>query len=158
MREERLVFGGIPIVIRVSAEDSGGAMTVLEEVEPMSDTPLHVHSREDELFYVVEGEHIFQRGHEQFRLGPGESIFCLRRTPHSQRRVEPRVGHELVVLTPGGFEQFSVTSPRPSAPARSAPTLMRRPPRRRASPGSESRAQPSAGGMLWLRRKRLSRS
>jgi mannose-6-phosphate isomerase-like protein (cupin superfamily) len=55
MREERLVFGGIPIVIRVNAEDSGGAMTVLEEVEPMSDTPLHVHSREDELFYVVEG-------------------------------------------------------------------------------------------------------
>jgi len=106
MREERLVFGGITIVIRVSAEDSGGAMTVLEEVEPMSDTPLHVHSREDELFYVVEGEHIFQRANEEFRLGPGEAIFCPRRIPHSQRRVEPGVGRELVVLTPGGFEQF----------------------------------------------------
>jgi hypothetical protein len=32
VREERLVFGGIEIVIRVSAEDSGGAMMAHEEV------------------------------------------------------------------------------------------------------------------------------
>ena len=48
MREERLVLGEVTIVIRVSAEDSGGAMTVVEEIPPMVDTPLHVHSREDE--------------------------------------------------------------------------------------------------------------
>jgi mannose-6-phosphate isomerase-like protein (cupin superfamily) len=106
LREERLVFGEVTVVIRVSAEDSGGAMTVLEEVPPMVDTPLHVHSREDELFYIVEGEHIVQRGQEEFRLGPGEAIFCPRGVPHAQRRVEPGVGRELVVLTPGGFEQF----------------------------------------------------
>jgi uncharacterized cupin superfamily protein len=54
----------------VGGEDSGGALTVLEEVPPMVDTPLHVHSREDELFYILEGEHIVQRGDEEFRLGP----------------------------------------------------------------------------------------
>ena len=106
MREERLAFGGITIVIRVSGEDSDGAMTVLEEVEPMSDTPLHVHSREDELFYVVEGEHIIQLGDQEHRLGPGDAIFAPRGIPHAQRRVEPGVGHELIVLTPGGFERF----------------------------------------------------
>ena len=106
VREERLLFGGVTVVIRVSAEDSGGAMTVLEEVPPMVDTPLHVHSREDELFYIVEGEHIVQRGDEEFRLGPGEAVFCPRGVPHSQRRVEPGVGRELVVFTPGGFERF----------------------------------------------------
>ena len=106
LREERLVFGEVTVVIRVSAEDSGGAMTVLEEVPPMVDTPLHVHSREDELFYIVEGEHIVQRGEEEFRLGPGEAIFCARGVPHSQRRVERGVGRELVVFTPGGFEHF----------------------------------------------------
>ena len=106
VRKERLVFGEVTVVIRVSAEDSGGAMTVLEEVPPMVDTPLHVHSREDELFYIVEGEHIVQRGDEEFRLGPGEAIFCPRGVPHSQRRVEPGVGRELIVFTPGGFEQF----------------------------------------------------
>jgi quercetin dioxygenase-like cupin family protein len=106
LREERLTFGGITIVVRVSAEDSGGAMTVLEEVEPMSDTPLHVHSREDELFYIVEGEHVITLGDEEHRLGPGEAIFAPRGIPHAQRRVEPGKGHELIVVTPGGFEQF----------------------------------------------------
>jgi mannose-6-phosphate isomerase-like protein (cupin superfamily) len=106
LREEGLVFGEVTVVIRVSAEDSGGAMTVLEEVPPMVDTPLHVHSREDELFYIVEGEHVITLGHEEFRLGPGEAIFAPRGIPHAQRRVEPGVGRELVVLTPGGFEEF----------------------------------------------------
>ncbi|HSD25008.1 MAG TPA: cupin domain-containing protein, partial [Solirubrobacterales bacterium] len=106
LREEHLVFGAIEIVIRVSAEDSGGAMTVLEEVPPMSDTPLHVHSREDELFYIVEGEHVITLGNEEHRLGPGDAIFAPRNIPHAQRRVEPGVGRELIVLTPGGFEQF----------------------------------------------------
>jgi mannose-6-phosphate isomerase-like protein (cupin superfamily) len=105
-REERLVFGGVTVVVRVSAKDSGGAMTVLEEIPPMVDTPLHVHSREDELFYIVEGEHIVQRGDEEFTLGPGEAIFCPRGVPHSQRRVEPGIGRELLVFTPGGFEEF----------------------------------------------------
>jgi mannose-6-phosphate isomerase-like protein (cupin superfamily) len=105
-RGERLVFGEVTVVIRVSAEDSGGGMTVLEEVPPMVDTPLHVHSREDELFYIVEGEHIVQRGDDEFRLGPGEALFCPRGVPHSQRRVEPGIGRELLVFIPGGFEQF----------------------------------------------------
>jgi mannose-6-phosphate isomerase-like protein (cupin superfamily) len=106
LREEKLVFGEVTVVIRVSAEDSGGAMTVLEEVPPMVDTPLHVHSREDELFYIVEGEHVITLGQREHRLGPGEAIFAPRGIPHAQRRVEPGVGRELVVLTPGGFEQF----------------------------------------------------
>jgi mannose-6-phosphate isomerase-like protein (cupin superfamily) len=105
-REERLIFGEVTVVIRVSAEDSDGAMTVLEEVPTMVDTPLHVHSREDELFYIVEGEHVITLGEREFRLGPGEAIFAPRGVPHAQRRVEPGVGRELVVLTPGGFEQF----------------------------------------------------
>ncbi|HEY7267269.1 MAG TPA: cupin domain-containing protein [Solirubrobacterales bacterium] len=106
MREERLSLGEVTMVIRVSAGDSGGAMTVLEEVPPMVDTPLHVHSREDELFYIVEGEHIITVGNEERRLGPGDALFAPRGVPHAQRRVEPGVGRELIVLTPGGFEEF----------------------------------------------------
>lgn len=104
--EERLTFGGITVVIRVSSEDSGGALMLMEEVPPMSDTPLHVHSREDELFYILEGEHIITLGEQQHQLGPGEAIFAPRGIPHAQRRVEPGVGRELVAFVPGGFEQF----------------------------------------------------
>jgi len=106
LREERLTFGEITVVVRVSAEDSGGAMTVIEEVEPISDTPLHVHSREHELFYIVEGEHIITLGEAEHRLGPGDAIFAPRGVPHAQRRVEPGVGRELVAFIPGGFDQF----------------------------------------------------
>jgi quercetin dioxygenase-like cupin family protein len=106
LREERLIFGEVNVVIRVSAEDAGGAMAVLEEVPPMVDAPLHVHSRGDELFYIVEGEHIVTLGDEEHLLRPGDALFAPRGIPHAQRRVEPGVGRELIVLTPGGFEQF----------------------------------------------------
>jgi mannose-6-phosphate isomerase-like protein (cupin superfamily) len=104
--EERLVFGEVTVVVRVTAEDSGGAITVLEEMPPMVDTPLHVHSREDELFYILEGEHIITLGEREHRMEPGDALLAPRGVPHAQRRVEPGVGHELIVLTPGGFEQF----------------------------------------------------
>jgi mannose-6-phosphate isomerase-like protein (cupin superfamily) len=103
---EELTFGETTILVRTSAEDSGGAITVLEEIPPMLDTPLHVHSREDELFYVLEGEHIVTRGDEEFQLGPGEAIFLPREVPHAQRRVVPGEGRQLVICTPGGFEGF----------------------------------------------------
>jgi mannose-6-phosphate isomerase-like protein (cupin superfamily) len=103
---EELIFGDTTILVRTSSEDSGGAITVLEEVPPMLDTPLHVHSKEDELFYVLEGEHVVTRGDEEFQLGPGEAIFLPREVPHAQRRVVPGEGRQLVICTPGGFEQF----------------------------------------------------
>jgi mannose-6-phosphate isomerase-like protein (cupin superfamily) len=103
---EELIFEETTILVRTSAEDSGGAITVLEEVPPMLDTPLHVHSREDELFYVLEGEHIVTRGDEEFQLGPGEATFLPREVPHAQRRVVPGEGRQLVICTPGGFEGF----------------------------------------------------
>jgi mannose-6-phosphate isomerase-like protein (cupin superfamily) len=102
---ERLSFGEVEIVVKVPADATGGAYTVFEENEPV-DTPLHVHEREDELFYVLEGEHVFQVGEQEHRAGPGDLVFAPRRVPHSQRRVVPREGRTLVVTSPGGLEGF----------------------------------------------------
>ena len=68
---ERLTFGEGTIIVRASGDTTGGAFTVLEEVPPLLDTPLHVHANEDEMFYVLEGEHIVRCGEEEFHLGPG---------------------------------------------------------------------------------------
>ncbi len=103
---ERLTFGELTILIRVSAEASGGAFTLFEEVPPLADTPLHVHEREDELFYVLEGEHVFQVGDEEFPTGPGGIVFAPRGIPHAQRRVRPGEGRQLVLTTPGGLDGF----------------------------------------------------
>jgi mannose-6-phosphate isomerase-like protein (cupin superfamily) len=76
-----------------------------EEREPV-DTALHVHEREDELFYVLEGEHTFEVGDETFRVGPGGMVFAPRGVPHAQRRVVPRTGRVLVLAVPGGMDGF----------------------------------------------------
>jgi len=102
---ETLRFGEVEILVKASAAATGGAFTVFEENEPV-DTPLHVHQNEDELFYVLEGEHVFQVGEEEFRLGPGGLAFAPRGIPHAQRRVVPRKGRVLVLTSPAGFEGF----------------------------------------------------
>ena len=53
---ERLTFGEVHVVIHADAASTGGALGVMEEVPPARDTPLHVHTSEDELFYALEGE------------------------------------------------------------------------------------------------------
>ena len=103
---ERLVFGPVTVLIRASAETTGGAFSVIEEVPPMVDTPLHVHANEDELFYVLEGEHVVRCGDDEHHLGPGGLIFLPRGIPHSQRRVVPGEGRQLVLTSPAGFEGF----------------------------------------------------
>jgi mannose-6-phosphate isomerase-like protein (cupin superfamily) len=103
---ERLVLGDIVVVVRASAESTGGAFALLEEPPPMVDTPLHVNEREDELFYVLKGEHVYRVGDEEFRVGPGGLVFAPRGVPHSQRRVVPGEGRQLVLVSPGGFEGF----------------------------------------------------
>ena len=102
---ELIEFGEIRILLKASAETTGGAFSVFEESEPV-DTPLHVHEREDELFYVLEGEHVIQIGEEEHRLGPGELAFAPRGIPHSQRRVVPRTGRLLILTAPAGLEGF----------------------------------------------------
>jgi mannose-6-phosphate isomerase-like protein (cupin superfamily) len=98
---ERLRFGEVEIVLRATAD----AFTIFEEHDPV-DTPLHVHEREDELFYVLEAEHVFQVGDEEHVVGPGGLVFAPRGVPHSQRRVVPRTGRILVLTAPGGLEGF----------------------------------------------------
>jgi mannose-6-phosphate isomerase-like protein (cupin superfamily) len=106
MEGERLTFGGGTVVITASAESTGGALAVIEEVPPLLDTPPHVHSNEDELFYALEGEHIIHRGEEELRISPHQSVFAPRGISHAQSRVVPKEGRMLIVITPGGFEGF----------------------------------------------------
>ena len=103
---ERLTFGEVHVVIHADAASTGGALGVIEEVPPLADTPLHVHTNEDELFYALEGEHVIQVGDEEHRIGPGETAFGPRGVPHAQRRVVPAAGRILIAVTPGGFEGF----------------------------------------------------
>lgn len=99
---ERLTFGGGMVLIKAATP----GLTVWEELPPLLDTPLHVHEREDELFHILEGEHVFECGHDRFEVGPGDFLFLPRGVPHTHRRVVPGAGRFLVMTSPGGFDGF----------------------------------------------------
>ena len=103
---ERLEFGGVTVLVKASAETTGGAFTLFEELPPLVDTPLHVHEHEDELFHVLAGEHVFQVGDRELAAGPGDVVFAPRRIPHAQRRAVAGQGRLLVLTSPAGFEGF----------------------------------------------------
>ena len=133
---ERLRFSDADVVIKASADTTGGAFAIVEEIAPL-DTPLHVHEREDEVFYVLEGHHVVEVGDTAFRLGPGDLAFGPRGVPHAQRRVVPRTGRLLTMFSPAGFEGFF----RELAEAERAGTI---------GPGAYAEAS-KRHGLTWLR-------
>jgi mannose-6-phosphate isomerase-like protein (cupin superfamily) len=103
---ELVEFGEARILIRASGESTAGAFTLFEELPPMLDTPMHVHARDDELFYSLAGEHVVQVGEREYQIGPGGMVFAPHGIPHSQRRLVPGEGRLLIMTTPGGFDGF----------------------------------------------------
>jgi len=102
---EQLRFSDAEFLVKASAETTGGSFSIVEEVAPL-DTPPHVHANEDELFIVLEGDHEFTVGETVFDVGPGAVVFAPRGIPHSHRRVVPRTGRFLTLVSPAGFEGF----------------------------------------------------
>ena len=102
---EPLRFSDAEFLVKASAETTGGSFSIVEEIAPL-DTPSHVHANEDELFIVLEGEHEFTVGDTVFDVGPWAVVFAPRGIPHSHRRVVPRTGRFLTLVSPPGFEGF----------------------------------------------------
>ena len=99
-------FFGMLAEIKASAADTGGQYTLVEITAPAGlQTPLHVHYREDEGFYVLEGSVTIEVGDATVELGPGQHAFGPRDIPH-RFTVGPDGAHMIWVLTPSGFEDF----------------------------------------------------
>lgn len=93
----------------LSAEASGGALSIVDIASPLgASPPRHVHDAEDEYFIVLEGQLEFWLEGERFTRGPGEAAMVPRGKEHSFRVIGTGPARHLIVLTPGGFEQFFV--------------------------------------------------
>jgi quercetin dioxygenase-like cupin family protein len=98
---------GMPIWVTLPASRTGGRLTVLEHVaDPGQGPPLHVHTHEDEAFYILAGRFRTRFGDLVADAGPGESIFLPRGIPHTWKCLGPEPGRLLIVITPSGFENF----------------------------------------------------
>ena len=98
---------GEVITVKIGGEQTGGRYAVIEEVSPVGGgPPLHVHLREDELFYVLGGELEFQLGDQRFRAKAGSTAFLPRDIPHTFRNVGAIPSKVLVVIIPAHFVGF----------------------------------------------------
>lgn len=90
----------------VPAEQTGGNLSVFQATMPEGfSPPRHIHTREDEVFVVLEGEAWFDVDGERHLAGPGASVYMPRGVPHTFRVKSP-VARMLGVMTPGAFEEL----------------------------------------------------
>jgi mannose-6-phosphate isomerase-like protein (cupin superfamily) len=98
-------YMGILLTNLVEKKDTNGAFSLLEAtLAPGNEPPPHVHSREDELFYVLEGEFDVYVGEEAFTVKTGECVFLPQFKPHAFVIRSPRL-RVVILYTPGGLEE-----------------------------------------------------
>ncbi|HEX4039656.1 MAG TPA: quercetin 2,3-dioxygenase [Acidobacteriaceae bacterium] len=98
-------FGALA-TIKASAETTGGRVAVIEHLAAQgAGSPLHVHHKEDEWFYVTEGELTFWVGGQTIHAPAGSFVFGPREVPHTFLVSSP-VAKFLLVAEPAGFEKF----------------------------------------------------
>ncbi|MGD9509706.1 MAG: cupin domain-containing protein [Geminicoccaceae bacterium] len=100
------VFGETLIIRRDPAGQSMNVAVVEEIVPPGVGAPLHRHSREDEIFYVIEGSFRIWRGEEVLDAGPGGVALLPRDQIHTFKNIGAAPGRLLTVIVPAGFERF----------------------------------------------------
>lgn len=101
-------FLGLPTIIHASAKSTTGAYGLVEHpsMHPGFATPYHLHHREDEAFYVIEGEVAFVLNGEWKRVGPGAYVYGPREIPHGFKVVGDAPARMLILCAPAGFENF----------------------------------------------------
>ena len=98
---EHLGRGIARVFFKVATTDSHGSLVVIEMTHHAKGGPArHLHYEQDEWFYVVEGEYVFEIGQERIRLKPGDSVFGPRQVPHVWAFVGDAPGRILFVFTP----------------------------------------------------------
>lgn len=104
---EVLTFLDSLLAIRADGRRTGGQLGLSESWAPQGHcSPLHVHSREDEAFFVIDGGMQFWLGEDPpFRHESGGLAWLPRLQPHAFVVTSP-TARFLTITTPGGFEDL----------------------------------------------------
>jgi quercetin dioxygenase-like cupin family protein len=100
---------GVTHIYKAMAADTAGAISIWEDiVPPGAGAPPHVHAREDEAFYVLNGEiQVEIEGDAPRRVGPGGFFYGPRHRRHGYRNVADQPARMLVLCTPSvGLDQM----------------------------------------------------
>lgn len=97
---------GEVVTYKITSERTGGAYSLFEVVsEPGGGPPPHVQHREDEAFYVLEGEYEFLDDGHTMRAGTGSLVYVPKGSLHTYKNVGTTPGKMLVSQTPGGLHE-----------------------------------------------------
>ena len=116
-------FGSLAMV-KASSASTDSRVFVVEMLAPRgAGSPLHVHHREEEWFYVTEGELIFWVGGQVIDAPPGSFVYGPRDIPHTFDVISDEARF-LLVTEPAGFEAFmrAASEPAPSLTIPPPPT------------------------------------
>jgi quercetin dioxygenase-like cupin family protein len=93
--------------IKCDGNDTSGAFALIEAVVPPGNgPPPHIHNREDEAFYVLEGELQFYLEDSSFTATTGAWVTLARHSLHFFKNTGPKPARILIMVTPAGLENF----------------------------------------------------
>lgn len=94
---------------KLTTTQTGGSIAICEfnnkDTTDWNWVPSHIHTREDEIWYVLEGELTFKINDELRTAGPGSIVFGARNIMHSYRISKAPVKY-LLMLTPAGIDML----------------------------------------------------
>ena len=98
---------GEPGLIKLAGDDTGNAVSIIQFTAPkFSGPPLHRLDREDEWFYVLDGELTWEIDGQRYTGVAGASVFIPRGTVHTYQNFRDETAHLLIMVTPAGLDQF----------------------------------------------------
>jgi quercetin dioxygenase-like cupin family protein len=90
----------------VPSDITDGTLSVFRATMPEGfSPPRHIHTREDEVFLVVDGDVCFDLDGDRRFAGPGTTVYMPRGVPHTFRIQSP-VATMIGIMSPGAFEQL----------------------------------------------------
>jgi quercetin dioxygenase-like cupin family protein len=122
-------YSGWLLTFLATAEETRGQFALIEATARKGNVqPRHVHHREEETFYVLEGEMNATVGDRLFKATP-VTLVCLPRDVAHSFAIESEQLHSLILLTPAGlegfFKEFSVPAPAMTLPPANASSKAR---------------------------------
>ena len=111
-------LGFSTILFKVLPRETGSGLFVIEHKDlGHGGPPVHFHRHQEEWFYVMEGEVLFQVGDSRKWLGAGESLLGPRGVPHGFVGVGEKPAHMIIAFSPAGkMEAFFREAAVPNGP------------------------------------------
>ena len=105
---ESVSLRGTEVTFKVPSDQAAGASCVEFNALPGFDTGLHVHTKLEETFYVLDGEFELRAGDDKLRAGPGTCVFVPPGVAHAFSNPSDAPARLLLLMSPPGHDRYFV--------------------------------------------------